>query len=174
MILATTAVRPSSAILLIPKSEYWSAGSTDLWLNATFQKTFGPSSLYTILQCRAEAILIESLSINGSLVLASCHVFDSSPVDYPLSSVVAVPHTLHSVVSSAFHRLHAGGFHWRSRGFGDEFEPLRSSSSSSAIPAPVISEQLKIFKRPVPVLAMRDEAGDGEHLETGFWTTWDG
>ena len=30
-------VGPSSAILLIPRLDYWPAGSTDIWLNATFQ-----------------------------------------------------------------------------------------------------------------------------------------
>lgn len=31
------AIGPSSAILLIPRLAYWPAGSTDIWLNATFQ-----------------------------------------------------------------------------------------------------------------------------------------
>ena len=30
-------IGPSSAILLIPRLAYWPAGSTDIWLNATFQ-----------------------------------------------------------------------------------------------------------------------------------------
>jgi len=28
---------PSSAILMIPRLEYWPAGSTDIWVNATLQ-----------------------------------------------------------------------------------------------------------------------------------------
>ena len=36
MFLAAT-IGPSSAILLIPRLAYWPAGSTDIWVNATFQ-----------------------------------------------------------------------------------------------------------------------------------------
>ena len=31
------AIGPSSAILLTPRLAYWPAGSTDIWLNVTFQ-----------------------------------------------------------------------------------------------------------------------------------------
>ena len=44
-ILLATTIGPSSAILLIPRLDYWPAGSTDIWLNATFQDlTAGPIS----------------------------------------------------------------------------------------------------------------------------------
>lgn len=36
-ILLATTIGPSSAILLIPRLAYWPAGSTNIWLNATFQ-----------------------------------------------------------------------------------------------------------------------------------------
>ena len=36
-ILLAATIGPSSAILLIPRLAYWPAGSTDIWLNATFQ-----------------------------------------------------------------------------------------------------------------------------------------
>lgn len=62
VILAAT-VGPSSAILLIPRLEYWPAGSTDIWLNATFQELW-PDHM------------------NGSLVPTSCHVLNISPGDY--------------------------------------------------------------------------------------------
>lgn len=56
VILAAT-VGPSSAILLIPRLENWPAGSTDIWLNATFQDLWPDQSVY-IFQYLVEALLI--------------------------------------------------------------------------------------------------------------------
>ena len=36
-IMLAATVGPSSAILLVPRLGYWPAGSTHIWLNATFQ-----------------------------------------------------------------------------------------------------------------------------------------
>ena len=41
-----TVIGPSSAILLIPRLAYWPAGSTDIWLNATFQDLWPNRSVF--------------------------------------------------------------------------------------------------------------------------------
>lgn len=43
------AVGPSSAILLIPRLDYWPAGSTDIWLNATTQDLWPNRSFHLFL-----------------------------------------------------------------------------------------------------------------------------
>lgn len=45
----TAAVGPSSAILLIPRLDYWPAGSTDIWLNITTQYLWPNRSVYPLL-----------------------------------------------------------------------------------------------------------------------------
>lgn len=42
------AVGPSSAILLIPRLDYWPAGSTDIWLNITAQDLWPNRSVYSV------------------------------------------------------------------------------------------------------------------------------
>ena len=39
-------IGPSSAILLIPRLAYWPAGSTDIWVNATFQDLWPDRSVF--------------------------------------------------------------------------------------------------------------------------------
>lgn len=39
-IVLATVSRPVSAVLLIPRLGYWSAGTTDIWLNATFDDLY--------------------------------------------------------------------------------------------------------------------------------------
>ena len=47
-ILLAATIGPSSAILLIPRLDYWPAGSTDIWLNATFQGLWPERSVHEI------------------------------------------------------------------------------------------------------------------------------
>ena len=42
---------PSSAVLLIPRLDYWPAGSTDIWINATFDDLY-PSVSVTSRSCQ--------------------------------------------------------------------------------------------------------------------------
>ena len=46
-VILAAALRPSSAKLLIPRLEYWPAGSTDFWLNATFQGLWLDQSVWS-------------------------------------------------------------------------------------------------------------------------------
>ena len=51
-VLLAATVGPSSAILLIPRLEYWPAGSTHIWLNATLQDLWPDRSVtFLSLQC---------------------------------------------------------------------------------------------------------------------------
>ena len=54
IVLAAT-VGPSSAILLIPRLDYWPAGSTNIWLNITSQDLW-PSRSVTSFYCTAERV----------------------------------------------------------------------------------------------------------------------
>ena len=55
-VILAAAVGPSSAILLIPRLDYWPAGSTDIWLNATFQDLWPDQSvLFFSLLCQCDS-----------------------------------------------------------------------------------------------------------------------
>lgn len=54
------AVGPSSAILLIPRLDYWPAGSTDIWLNITAQDLWPNRSVHPILMIMVSPMLIFS------------------------------------------------------------------------------------------------------------------
>lgn len=49
-IVLAAAVGPSSAILLIPRLEYWPAGATNIWLNVTSQEIW-PDRLVDLVAC---------------------------------------------------------------------------------------------------------------------------
>ena len=54
-IVLAAAVGPSSAILLIPRLEYWPAGATDIWLNVTSQELW-PNRLVNLASCAVELV----------------------------------------------------------------------------------------------------------------------
>ena len=54
------AVGPSSAILLIPRLDYWPAGSTDIWLNITAQVLWPNRFAYPVLILMFSPMLIYS------------------------------------------------------------------------------------------------------------------
>ena len=54
-IVLAAAVGPSSAILLIPRLEYWPAGATDIWLNVTSQELW-PDRLVNLASCAVELV----------------------------------------------------------------------------------------------------------------------
>ena len=54
-IVLAAVVGPSSAILLIPRLEYWLAGATDIWLNVTSQELW-PDRLVNLASCAVELV----------------------------------------------------------------------------------------------------------------------
>ena len=75
IVLAAT-VGPSSAILLIPRLDYWPAGATNIWLNTTSQEIW-PDRWVTLSTQAAELEKLNSGRTNGSQVPASCLLADS-------------------------------------------------------------------------------------------------
>ncbi len=51
-IVVATLAGPSSAVLLIPRSNFWPAGNTDIWLNATTDDLYPALSVYTFIAQR--------------------------------------------------------------------------------------------------------------------------
>ena len=68
-------VGPSSAILLIPRLEYWPAGATDIWLNATSQDLW-PDRLADPLNTLLSPQALNVRRTNGTLVSTGCRVSD--------------------------------------------------------------------------------------------------
>ena len=90
-------IGPSSAILLLPRLAYWPAGSTDIWLNATFQDIWPDRSVYRELDpSKAPLIGLQPTSTNGSLVSTNCLSWDpvTYDVDCPSSDWQAIQKTL--------------------------------------------------------------------------------
>ena len=42
---------PSSAILLVPRQDFWPGGSTDIWINATMDSLYPTQSVYILVSC---------------------------------------------------------------------------------------------------------------------------
>ena len=72
-------VGPSSAILLVPRLEYWPAGATDIWLNATSQDLW-PDRLATPVHALLSRQALKIRRTNGTLVQTGCRVSD--PLDF--------------------------------------------------------------------------------------------
>lgn len=74
IVLAAT-VGPSSAILLIPRLEYWPAGATNIWLNMTSQDLW-PDRLVAPVPALLRSCELNICRINGTLVSADCLASD--------------------------------------------------------------------------------------------------
>lgn len=72
IVLAVT-VGPSSAILLIPRLEYWPAGATHIWLNVTSQDLW-PDRSVTFCHYNVEFARADFCRTNAALISADCAV----------------------------------------------------------------------------------------------------
>ena len=95
-------IGPSSALLLIPRLAYWPAGSTDIWLNATFQDIWPDRSVIETHETLGDSSLLMLARTDSSLVSDSCHTWN--PVAYdptcPSSDWQAIQKDLELTASS--------------------------------------------------------------------------